>query len=110
RPGKLTLKVSDQSARPLTMTSPDHPVLWRDVPDLTDCSIQTDVEMVSVQQGDFISGLILEVQEGTTTSRYVFALEDGDFLRVKRATGGSYSTLRTLNWSEAGAVIRIRRA
>jgi len=36
-------------------------------------------------------------------------MEDGDFLRVKRATGGSYSQLKSVAWDQGGAIIRIRK-
>ena len=109
-PGNLILKVGEESSKPLRGgSSPTHPMLWREVPDMSDCTLQTDMKLSSVQQGDFISGLILEVQEGATASRYVFAMEDGDFLRVKRSTGGGYSQLFSMSYDQGEAVIRMRR-
>ena len=109
RPGKLVLKVEDAQARPLTMTAPSHPALWRPLPSATDWSIQTDVELDSLQQGDFTVGMIVELVETGTTVRYAFGIEDGDFLRVKRATGGAYSDLATLSWVTDVATVRVRR-
>lgn len=110
RPGKLTIKVSDQQSVKLTRLNPTHPALLRDLPDTGDCAIQTEVEMVSVQQGDFISGLMIEVQEGSTSATYVFALEDGDWLRVKRSIGGNFNTTHnTQSYTDAKATLRIRR-
>lgn len=109
RPGKLVLKIEDGQARPLTMSSPSHPALWRPLPTSTDWSLQSDVKLDSLQQGDFIVGMLAELVEGATTTRYAFGMEDGDFLRVKRATGGGYTQLTSLNWVEDVATIRIRR-
>jgi hypothetical protein len=65
--------------------------------------------LATAQQGNFITGLIAEVRENGTSVRYVIGMEDGDFLRVKRSTGGSYTQLANINWSAGDAVIRIRR-
>jgi len=83
--------------------------MWREVPASVDFTLQTDMTLDSVQRGDFIAGLILEVQEGVTLSRYVFGMEDGNALRIKRSTGGSYTQLYNRIYSGGTAVIRIRR-
>ncbi|MFP6864335.1 MAG: lamin tail domain-containing protein, partial [Roseibacillus sp.] len=106
RPGNLTLKINDDAPN---LSNPSHPAFWREVPATSDFVIQTGLRLASAQRGDFISGLILEVQEGATSARYIFAMEDGDFLRVKRSTGGSYSQLATMSYGEGDAVVRIRR-
>jgi hypothetical protein len=110
RPGSLALHVLDDSAKPLTMSNPKHPALWRNLPTATDWSLHSDVALDSSQQGDFITGVIAELSEAGTATRYVIALEDGDFLRVKRATGGSYTQLYTANWSKGSTPLRIRRS
>ncbi len=109
-PNSLTLKIEEDSAKPLRMNSPNHPIIWQPLPEDGDWSLHTDVKLATAQQGDFITGLIVELQESGTTVRYAFGMEDGDFLRVKRATGAAYTQLATLGWSEGDAVIRIRRA
>ena len=109
RPGNLVMKLGDSGAAPLTGSRPTHPAIWRDVPNSVDFTLQTDMTLDSVQRGDFIAGLILEVQEGATSSRYAFGMEDGNALRIKRSSGGAYSQLYNRSYSEAKAVIRIRR-
>ena len=89
------------------MTNPSHPIIWRALPESTDWSLHTDLSLDTLQQGDFIGGLIVEVQEGLQTRRYVFAMEDGDFLRVK-VFGGNYSQLNSKSWDQGNSK-RIRR-
>lgn len=108
-PNSLSLKLEANTAKPLTMNSPSHPIIWRDLPTNDDWALHTEVDFATVQQGDFYTGLLIEMQEGATTTRYSFGLEDGDFIRVKRSTGGGYSQLATSSWVEDGAVIRVRR-
>ncbi|MDE0860572.1 MAG: lamin tail domain-containing protein [Akkermansiaceae bacterium] len=108
-PNSLTLKIEEDSAKPLRMNSPNHPIIWRELPGEGDWSLHTDVRLATAQQGNFITGLIAEVRENGTSVRYVIGMEDGDFLRVKRSTGGSYTQLANINWSAGDAVIRIRR-
>ncbi|MCP4846332.1 MAG: hypothetical protein GY899_00095 [Verrucomicrobiaceae bacterium] len=110
RPGSLVMAISEKSALPLTMSNASHPVLWRDLPESTDWSLQTEVSLDTLQQGDFATGLMVELREGTRTTRYTLMIEDGDYLRVKRSTGGSYSQLDTTDWALGDATIRIRRA
>ena len=109
RPGKFVLKLEDTQPHPLTMANPSHPAIWRALPESTDWSLQTDVELDTVQQGDFMVGAIAELVESGTTTRYAFGMEDGDFLRVRRAAGSSYTQLASLTWIDDVATIRIRR-
>ncbi len=109
RPGSLVMAISEESALPLSMSNPSHPVLWRDLPESTDWSMHTDVSLDTLQQGDFATGLMIELREGSRNTRYTLMLEDGDYLRVKRSTGGNYSQLDSTSWSEGDAKIRIRR-
>ena len=108
-PNNLIVKLERDAANPLTMSSPTHPMIWRDLPASDDWSFHTDLTLDSIQQGDFYAGLIFELVENGTTVRYTIGMEDGDFLRVKRSTGGSYTQLATLNWDEGDAVIRGKR-
>ena len=109
KPGTLVLSMPQDTEKKLTMSNPSHPILWRDLPDSTNWSLHTDLSLNTLQQGDFIAGLIVEVKEGTFTRRYVIAIEDGDYLRVKRSSGGSYTQQKSQSWNEGSATIRIRR-
>ena len=109
KPGKLVLSMPAGNPKRLTMTNPSHPIIWRNLPNSTDWSLHTDINLDTLQQGDFISGLIVELQEGLQTRRYVFAMEDGDYLRVKRSSGGSYSQLNSKSWDEGNTKMRVRR-
>ena len=109
RPGNLVLKLGDSMARPLTGSDPSFPALWREIPNSADFVLQTDLSLDSVQRGDFIAGLIVEMQEGAASTRYVFGMEDGNALRVKRSSGGAFTQLYNRVFSEGSAVIRIRR-
>lgn len=109
RPGKLVLKIEDEQARPLTMTNPSHPAIWRMLPQDTDWALQSDLKLDNLQQGDFVVGMLTEIQEGATTVRYAFGMEDGDYLRVMRSTGAGYSQITSLNWSDDVATVRMRR-
>lgn len=108
-PNNFTLKVEEDFAKPLTLTSPAHPMLWRDTPS-GDWSFTTDLKLVSVQQGDFYTGIIVDTIQGGSPVRYTIGMEDGDFLRVKRITSGSVSTSATLGWSDKDAVIRVLKS
>ncbi len=108
RPGKLVLFLPP-AAMPLTMSSPAHPALWRSLPAATDWSLHTDLDLDTLQQGDFIAGALVELVEAGTVVRYAVGIEDGDFLRVLRSTGGGYTQLSSTAWDEGGAVVRIRR-
>ncbi len=109
KPGTLILSMPQDTEKKLTMSNPSHPVIWRDLPDSTNWSLHTDLSLNTLQQGDFIAGLIVEVKEGTFTRRYVIAIEDGDYLRVKRSSGGSYTQQKSQSWNEGSATVRIRR-
>jgi len=108
-PNSLLVKVERDAAHPLTMSSPTHPMIWQDLPASDDWSFHTDLVLDSVQQGDFYSGLIFELVENGTTVRYTIGMEDGDYLRVKRASGGSYTQLFSILWDQGSAVIRGKR-
>ncbi len=108
-PNSLALKVEEDSAKPLSLTSPTHPILWRGTPGTTDWSFATDLVLASVQQGDFYTGVIIEGSEGGSAVRYTIGLEDGDFLRAKRTTSSGTTQLASIAWTAKDAVIRIRR-
>lgn len=109
RPGKLTIKVEPGVARPLKVTNASHPILWRPLPAETDWSLHSDVELVSVQQGEFMAGILVEVEEMGAIKRYAFGMENGGALRLRRVTGGGSIQLASQAWGDKHAVIRIRR-
>ncbi len=108
-PNSLALKVEEDSAKPLTLSSPTHPALWMATPANTDFSFATDLLLASVQQGDFYTGVIIEGVESGSPVRYTIGLEDGDFLRAKRVTSSGVTQLASISWPNKDAVIRIRR-
>ncbi|YCM43546.1 lamin tail domain-containing protein [Verrucomicrobiaceae bacterium 227] len=108
-PNSLALKVEDDSAKPLTLSTPSHPALWRDTPADTDWSFATDLLLASVQQGDFYTGVIMAGVEDGSPVRYTIGLENGDFLRAKRTTSSGTTQLASIAWTPKEAVIRIRR-
>lgn len=108
RPNNLTLKVEEDFAKPLTLASPTHPILWRDTPE-DDWTFSTDLTLTSVQQGDFYSGIIVDTAQSATPVRFTIGMEDGDFLRVKKITASGVTTLASLNWSQKAAIIRVRK-
>lgn len=108
-PGKLTLKIEDDFPKPLTMNNPQHPILWQDLPNATDWSLHTDIELITVQTGPFFAGLIVEVIEGSTTKRFAVGHDRGTHLRVHRATGSQYTSIGSVPWDSKHAAVRIRR-
>ena len=107
-PNNLALKIEEDFAKPLVLSSPNHPMLWRDTPS-GDWSFTTDLKLTSVQQGNFYTGIIVDTVRNGSPVRYTIGMEDGDFLRVKRITAGSVTTSATLAWSDKDAVIRVRK-
>ena len=59
-----------------------HPWLRRDLP-TGDFSLNTRVELMGIEFGDFSSGLIVESAAGNQKSRYLFGYENGNELAVK---------------------------
>ncbi len=108
-PQYLALKVEEDFAKPLSLPSPNHPMLWRETP-AGDWSFTTDLVLSSVQQGDFYTGIIVDTIQSGSPVRYTVGMEDGDFLRVKRITSASVTTLDTLSWSDKDAVIRVLKS
>ena len=60
--------------------------------------------------GDYVTGLLAEVVEGGSPVRYVFGMEDGISLSIRRIdAAGATNTLRAVAWNASEAEIRIRR-
>lgn len=104
---KLVIQVLEDSAKQLRNNT--FPSLLRTLPGLTDWSLQTDLEVTGMQFGNYQTGLIVDLQEGASDVRYVFCLEDGDLLAIKRIVGTNVSTLRSVSHENDDAIIRIRR-
>lgn len=109
-PKSLALKVEDDFAKPLTLSTPVHPLLWLDTPAASDWSFATDLRLASVLQGNFHTGIIAGTVAGTVQTRYTIGLEDGNFLRAKRVTSGGVNQLASIPWTGKDAVVRLRRS
>ncbi|MFM1559913.1 MAG: lamin tail domain-containing protein [Roseibacillus sp.] len=111
-PGTMVLKLDRDNSYPLvgSGSAMTHPYLNRDLPDVTDWSLHTDLTMETVQGGDFQSGLLVDMESGGTVTRYVFAVDEGDQLTVRRESGGgSLQQVASTSFSSRTAVLRIRR-
>ncbi len=109
RPGELTLKLNDDSAKSMRTTNPQYPVLWRDLTGVGDVLLQTDVSLSTIQQGGFIGGLILRLTEGGQEVTYAVGMENGDFLRARKIVGTTETRLGSVSWAAGAAVVRMRR-
>lgn len=107
-PNRLSVKVEMDSAKPLTLNSPEHPRMWRNTPGEL-WSFASEVTLATVQQGDFFAGIIADGIENGSPVRFSIGIDDGDFLRVKKVTTSGTSTLTSMAWTEKKAVIRIVR-
>jgi hypothetical protein len=59
---------------------------------------------------DYVTGLLVEINEGGSPVRYAFGMEDGTMLNVRRITAsGAASLLRSTPWNVSSAELRIRR-
>lgn len=105
RPGKLTMMVQDalKSFSPNTRT---YPAILRPLPESTDWALETDVNLVSVQTGDFMAGVTVEMVENGSLVRYAMVMEDGKRLAARR----NNASLQSLSWGGGSAAVRIRRA
>ncbi|MBN1508002.1 MAG: lamin tail domain-containing protein [Sedimentisphaerales bacterium] len=108
--GSLVLQVWDNQAFPLTTTSPKYPLIWRPVPPSTDWAFVTSLALRGLVFGDYVTGVLVETNEAGSRVRYVFGVEDGTMVTVRRvAASGIASLLRTAPWSVSQAELRVRR-
>ncbi|MGE5294706.1 MAG: lamin tail domain-containing protein [Solirubrobacterales bacterium] len=106
----LILQVWDSKAYPLAAASPTYPLVWREAPASTDWAFITDLSLKGQVFGDYTTGVLVEVAESGGLTRYVFGIEDGTSLTVRRITAsGVGSLLKTVAWNVSNAVIRVRR-
>ncbi|MHA3775157.1 DUF7453 family protein [Verrucomicrobiota bacterium sgz303538] len=107
--GTLLIQVLSDTAKPTNPTSPTHPLITRTLPATADFALQTDLYLAARQTGNFFTGLYVETVEDGTTVRYLYGLENGTLLTVKRSTGGGYTNTASQSSTGGSAVIRVRR-
>jgi len=104
------------TAQPITeggnLDGTTHPWIRRDLPKSTDWSMQTDLELLNMQFGEFMAGLIVEIEENNELARYAFGYKNGKSLAVVKVTSsGSAGTIHETPFSDSDdVVIRIRRS
>lgn len=108
--GSLVLQVFENRANPLASPAPLYPLVWRALPPLTDWAFLTEVSLNAQVFGDYLTGTLIEMEEGGSVVRYAFGIEDGAQLNVRRVTAaGAGSLLRSVPLTRAKAAIRVRR-
>ena len=97
-------------AFPLAAASPTYPLIWRSVPASTDWAFSCRLRLRGQVFGDYVTGVLAEIVEGGSPVRYVFGIEDGSSLTVRRIDDlGAASLLRAIAWNVSEAEMRIRR-
>ena len=105
----------DITAQPVTeggnLDGTTHPWVKRDLPTRSDWALQTDLELLNLQFDEFMTGLIIEVDESNNRVRYAFGYKDGKHLAVTKITSsGSAGTIQSVPFSSSDdVVIRMRR-
>lgn len=108
--GKLVVHVQDDASRPLAGGAKGYPLIWRPLPASTDWAFLTEVGLRGRVFGDYMTGVLAEMIEGGPV-RYVFGLENGTSLTVKRiSSSGTISVLKTVAFEARETPLRIRRA
>jgi hypothetical protein len=109
-PGRLVLGIPGTAALPLANATAAYPWIWRVLPAQGDWALETQVKLESVDFGEFLAGLIVELAEDQATNRYAFGIENGRQLAVKSvARDGTARSLASIALAEDQAVIRVRR-
>lgn len=104
------------TAQPITeggnLDGTTHPWLSRDLPSSGNWSLQTDLELLNIQFDEFMTGLIIELEENESRCRYAFGYKDGKELAVVKVTSsGSAGTVHAVPFSQSDDVaIRMRRS
>jgi hypothetical protein len=110
--GNLDLQITEAASRPLTGA---FPMITRPLPVATDFVLQTDLTFETRSFGSFYTGLFVETLESGQTVRYVFGIDAGTNLIVRRSIGiAAFTSLGTQSFpgggaSGVGATLRIRR-
>ncbi len=109
--GSLILQVwNSDGVFPMAGAAPKYPLIWRTVPPSTDWAFLSRLELRGQVFGDYITGILAEINEGGSPVRYVFGIEDGSLVNVRRiAASGAVSLLRSSPWNVSTAELRIRR-
>jgi hypothetical protein len=107
--GTLLVQILDDAAKPVAFPTATHPVISRPLPATSDFALQTDLNLEARQSGSFFTGLVVDGVESGVAVRYLFGIENGTQLVVKRSAGGTFTNLGTLPFTEGEAVIRVRR-
>jgi hypothetical protein len=109
-PGRLVLQVWSERAFPLAAAAPQYPLIWREVPAMTDWAFLARLELRAQVFGDYMTGVLAETNEAGIPVRYAFGIEDGSLVNVRRITAaGSATVLRTYGWGKSQAELRLRR-
>jgi hypothetical protein len=109
-PGHLVLQVWNERAFPLADMSPKYPLLWRVPPPVTDWAFLSKLTLRGQVFGDYTTGVLAEINEAGVLMRYVFGIEDGNRLTVRRVTVlGAASLLTSSVWGVSQAELRLRR-
>lgn len=109
--GSLILQVREDRSYPAAVSAPNYPLIWRPVPLLTDWAFLSKLRLRGQIFGDYFTGILVETIESGSPVRYLFGIEDGTYLIVRRITAlGATNTLQTYFWNVSDADIRIRRA
>jgi hypothetical protein len=109
-PESLVLQVWSDRAFPLAAATTAYPLVWRSAPSMTDWAFLAKATLKGQVFGDYTTGVLAETIESNSPVRYVFGIEDGTLLTVRRVTAsGAISLLQATPWNVSNAEIRIRR-
>ena len=88
-----------------------HPWLKRDLPDDEDWMLQTKLDLYGLQFGDFLTGLMIEVEREGMRFRYGLGNDSGNKLSVTQVTpAATTGTLFSLDYAlTSEMIIRIKR-
>ena len=88
-----------------------HPWIKRDIPDEEDWLLQTNLELYGLQFGDFVTGLMVEVEREDKSFRYAIGNKGGDQLSVVQVTpAATTGTLFSLPYTLTNDMtVRIKR-
>jgi hypothetical protein len=112
--GRLQIHIMSDATRPLASPTYTHPLVTRDLPDLGNWLLQTDLELMTRQFGTFMTGLWVEFNNAGTLTRYALAYDGGNntadaALRVLSATGvGDFTQLSTLPYTTGSSAMKLR--
>ena len=75
------------TAQPVTeggnLDGTTHPWIRRDMPSEKDWILQTDLELLNIQFGEFMAGLIIELEEEGSRSRYAFGYKAVSYTHLR---------------------------